>query len=62
MKAIVDRDACIGCELCVNVCPQVFVMDDEIKATVILDVIPQEFEACTNEAKDQCPVIAIAVE
>ena len=29
MKATIDRDACIGCELCVTICPEVFEMDDE---------------------------------
>ena len=29
MRAFVDRDACIGCEACVGICPEVFSMDDE---------------------------------
>ena len=29
MRAFVDRDACIGCEACVGMCPEVFSMDDE---------------------------------
>ncbi|MGL5315157.1 MAG: ferredoxin, partial [Peptostreptococcaceae bacterium] len=29
MKAFVDRDTCIGCEACVERCPEVFSMDDE---------------------------------
>jgi ferredoxin len=27
MKAIVDKDLCIGCGLCVDVCPEVFEMN-----------------------------------
>ena len=30
MKAIVDKDTCIGCGLCPSICPEVFDMDDDI--------------------------------
>ena len=49
MKACVDRDACIGCELCANICPEVFQMDDESIAIVIVDVIPSEVEDTAKE-------------
>ena len=62
MKATIDRDNCIGCGLCASVCPDVFEMSDDGKAKVIVQVIPQQFEACANEAKDQCPVSVITVE
>lgn len=62
MKVIVDRDTCIGCELCVSVCPKIFAMDGTGKAKVILEAMPKEFEACAEEAKKQCSVSAITVE
>ncbi len=62
MKACVDRETCIGCGLCESICPGVFLMDDEMKATVIVDPIPAEFEACAKESEDECPVAAITVE
>lgn len=62
MKAAVDRDTCIGCGNCESVCPDVFVLDTEGKSTVIIEVIPQEFEKCAKEAEEQCPVSAITVE
>ena len=40
MKATVDRDSCIGCELCASICPEVFEIDDEQIAIVIADPIP----------------------
>jgi ferredoxin len=45
MKAFVDRDVCIGCGICESVCPDVFLMDDEGKAKVIVDEVPQPFQA-----------------
>ncbi|MHB8964203.1 MAG: ferredoxin [Saccharofermentanales bacterium] len=62
MKAFVDRDVCIGCGICESVCPDVFLMDDEGKAKVIVDEVPQPFQACTKEAEESCPVTAISIE
>lgn len=62
MKACIDRDACIGCELCANICPEVFQMDDESIAIVIVDVIPSEVEDTAKEAEESCPTDAITIE
>lgn len=62
MKAVVDRDACIGCELCTTICPEVFEMDDEQIAVVIADPVPSDVEDSAQEAADSCPTDAISVE
>ncbi len=62
MKAKVDRNTCIGCGLCEDTCPEVFKLDEESVSTVIVDLVPAEYEDCTNEAADGCPVSAISVE
>lgn len=62
MKAVVDREACIGCGLCESVCPEVFELDGENIAVVIVVVIPQELEGSAIEAQYECPVSAITVE
>ncbi|MDW7657200.1 MAG: ferredoxin [Bacillota bacterium] len=62
MKATVDRDLCIGCGLCAEICPDVFEMDDESIAQVIVDVIPADAEEAAKEAASSCPVDAIAIE
>ena len=41
MKAFVDRDPYIGCELCVSLCPDVLKMDDEAKAAVLVEPAPE---------------------
>ena len=62
MKAIVDRDLCIGCGLCAEICPEVFEMRDDMIAAVIVDVVPAGSEAKAKEAATACPVEAIALE
>lgn len=61
MIAKIDADACIGCELCVQNCPQVFKMEDS-KAVVSANPIPADAEASCQEATDNCPVTAIVLE
>jgi len=58
-KITVDKDACVGCGLCVNNCPEVFEMNDE----GIAIVKGQKCTSCSvEEVAEQCPVNAIAVE
>lgn len=61
MKAQVDQDACIGCELCVELCPEVFKMDDD-KAVAYTDPVPDGIEESCQRAADDCPVEAISIE
>jgi ferredoxin len=62
MKAKVDQDTCIGCALCESVCPDVFKLNAEGKANVLVDLIPAQFEECAKQAEGDCPVNAIKVE
>jgi ferredoxin len=43
MKARVDESLCIGCELCVQLCPGVFRMEGDY-AAVISEAVPLEHE------------------
>lgn len=60
MKVRIE-DSCTACGLCVDTCPDVFDMDNDI-ATVLVDVVPAEFEDSVQIAADDCPVEAIIVE
>jgi ferredoxin len=55
------EDTCTACGLCVDTCPEVFEMGDEI-AQVIVDEVPAEHEDDVQQAADECPVEAIVVE
>ena len=62
MKAYVDKDTCIGCELCTQICPYVFSMDDDGKSVAINDDIPENLQDGAVEARDSCPVSAIDIK
>ena len=55
------EDICTACGLCVDTCPEVFDMGDEM-AIVIVDEVPAEYEEAVQQAADECPVEAIIVE
>ena len=61
MKVNVDRDSCIGCGLCADICPDVFELDDEDIAVVKQDPVPSDLEDDVKDAADQCPVECIEV-
>jgi ferredoxin len=61
MKAIVDPETCIGCELCPTICPDVFKMGEDGLAHVIVNQIPADVENVAQEAAESCPVTAIKI-
>jgi len=55
------EDTCTACGLCVDTCPEVFEMGDDM-AQVIANEVPAEYEDVVQQAADECPVEAIVVE
>ncbi len=62
MRAVIDRDGCISCELCAETCPEVYRMADDGLAEAYVDEIPKEAEDAANEAAEGCPVSVITIE
>jgi ferredoxin len=61
-KVSVDKDLCIGCGLCADTCPDVFVMEDDGKAEVKTQDAANANLACAKDAAATCPTEAIKVE
>ena len=62
MKVVIDEDACTGCGLCEETCPEVFKLNDDQIATAIVDEIPADALESAEEAAENCPVEAIKLE
>lgn len=60
MTARVNQ-SCIGCGLCMNMCPHVFSMTENNVACA-RDEIPPEYWDMVQEAAESCPVLAIEVK
>ncbi|PKK39466.1 Ferredoxin [Clostridiaceae bacterium JG1575] len=58
MKPVVDKELCVGCGLCASMAPDVFIMEDDGKAGVVVEATE---DAATQEAADSCPVAAITI-
>lgn len=61
MKAMVENSKCVGCGLCIAMCPMVFQMKNGF-AEAYVNPVPTEKEDCANEASDSCPVEAINID
>ncbi len=62
MKAVVDTDLCLGCGICEGVAPDVFSLGPEGFAVVLLNPVPEKFQADARDAAEQCPEEAISIE
>ena len=60
MKAVVDQEACVGCGICADTCPEVYEMDESV-AKVIAETVPENCAESCREAASACPVEAITV-
>ncbi len=58
-KVDVDREKCIGCATCVNLCPEVFEMK-EGKSSV-RENAPEKCDCDLEEVAESCPIEAITI-
>ncbi len=60
-KVRIDEDECIGCESCVEICPDVFTFNDDTDKAEVIDENLAE-EGCVDEAVASCPAECIFVD
>ena len=61
MRIKIDEENCTGCELCVDTCPELFEMNEDGTAMVLVDEVPEDQEDCAREAAENCAVEAITL-
>jgi ferredoxin len=60
-QVAIDQEECLGCEACVELCPEIFGFDiDSAKAYVIMEEGGDE--DCIDEAIGSCPAGCITNE
>ncbi len=59
-KIIIETDECIGCENCVELCPEVFSFDEETDKAVVIQ--PEGSSECVEDAIETCPIECIRWE
>ena len=62
MKIKVDQDMCIGCGMCLDICPEIFKLNSDDKSECTVDEIPDNLKEKAKDACDICPVDAISEE
>ncbi|MFH1504882.1 MAG: ferredoxin [Candidatus Omnitrophota bacterium] len=58
-KVTIDENACVGCGLCVNMCADVFELDENSMVKVKAN---ESADCDLQEVASQCPVNAITIE
>ncbi len=61
MNATIDRDGCISCGLCPDICPEVFRIAEDGFAEVYGEVTKDNVDNA-KRAENSCPVSVISVE
>ncbi len=60
MKAVVNKDGCISCGLCVSTCPEVFSFDEDGIAEANGKIDDSNY-ASAESARSSCPVAVIDI-
>jgi ferredoxin len=61
MRVRVNKDLCSACGVCEGLVPEVFSLETEPYAVVLLDPVPEELEDAVREAAENCPEGAIEI-
>lgn len=61
MKALVDKNTCIGCGICVDICPEIFELNSQGLSETAVTEVSSYYLPDTINAVSACPTNAIKV-
>ena len=62
MKVKVNQETCIGCGMCIDMCPEVFEYNDAGLSSPKTESVEESVKDSLAEAQQACPVDAIETE
>ena len=62
MKVVVDYDRCEGNAVCMQVCPEVFEVQDDDRVHLLIDTPGEALRAKVKEAVRRCPRQALSIQ
>ncbi len=73
MKAVIDRQNCVNCGTCWEICPGFFEQNPEDSFSQVIEkyridgniaegIPPEDLEACAADAATLCPASVISIE
>ncbi len=60
-QVAIDEEECVGCETCVELCPDIFAFDNDAEKANVIKAEGGD-EDCIEEAIDSCPAECISYE
>lgn len=61
LKASVNKNACIGCGICIDICPSVFEFDPQAISEASTIMVNPSVANSAKKASDACPTSAISL-
>jgi ferredoxin len=58
---VIDEEECLGCEACVELCPDIFEFDSDTEKAIVIKPEGGD-EECIEEAIGSCPAECITYE
>lgn len=62
MKVEVDFDLCEANAVCMDVCPEVFRVEEDDTLTILMDEVPEDLRSKVEDAVRLCPRQAISIK
>lgn len=59
LKVVINKPACCGYGVCAEICPKVYLLDENGIVYVDNEIVPEGLEDAAREGADACPQNAI---
>jgi len=62
MKVHIDKNLCVDDRACVEICPEIFVINDDGVSAVKHGIVPDSLADICRDAVEACPACAIILD